>query len=183
MSGKPGGRTSRRDWGWHPLSPEWAERVVDAAGVRPGERVLDLGAGTGALTAPLLAAGARVTAVELHPGRARRLRQRFGGQVRVLEVDLRELRWPHHPFRVVASPPYGATTELVRSLLGSDGLLAADLVVQRGAAARLAARPPRARHTRRHRLDLGLPVPRHAFAPPPRVDSVVLRVSRAGRRT
>lgn len=182
MSGKPGG-SSRRAWGWHPLTREWADRVVDAAEVRPGERVLDLGAGTGALTAPLLAAGARVTAVELHPGRAERLRQRFGDRVRVLEIDLRELRWPHHPFRVVASPPYAVTTDLVRGLLGADRLVAADLVVQRGAAGRLVDRPPRARHTRRHRLDLGPAVPRRAFTPPPRVDSVVLRISRRGRST
>ncbi|WP_030485360.1 rRNA adenine N-6-methyltransferase family protein [Nocardioides aequoreus] len=182
MSGKPDG-SSRRSWGWHPLTPEWACRVVDAAGVRPGERVLDLGAGTGALTAPLLAAGARVTAVELHAGRAERLRQRFGDDVRVLELDLRELRWPHQPFRVVASPPYSVTTGLVRALLAADRLVAADLVVQRGAAGRLVDRPPRARHTRHRRLDLGLRVPRGAFAPPPRVDSVVLRISRRGRST
>lgn len=43
---------------------------VEAAGVRGGDLVVDLGAGTGALTRPLLAAGARVLAVELHPGRA-----------------------------------------------------------------------------------------------------------------
>ena len=34
---------------------------------RPGELVLDLGAGEGALTAHLVRAGARVVAVELHP--------------------------------------------------------------------------------------------------------------------
>ena len=69
---------TRREWGWHPLRPEWARRVVDSAGVRRGDLVLDLGAGHGALTGPLLAAGARVIAVELHPLRVSVLRERFG---------------------------------------------------------------------------------------------------------
>jgi 23S rRNA (adenine-N6)-dimethyltransferase len=77
--------------------------VADAA-IRRGELVLDIGAGTGALTSQLLAAGARVVAVELHPRRAEALRQRFGGKsITVLERDARRLRLPRQPFRVVAS--------------------------------------------------------------------------------
>ncbi len=55
-------------WGWHRLAPGWAERLVADAGVRPGDLVLDIGAGDGAITAPLVVAGARVVAFELHPG-------------------------------------------------------------------------------------------------------------------
>ena len=49
---------SRRAWGWHPLTDEWAARVVADAAVRPGELVLDLGAGYGVLTAHLVERGA-----------------------------------------------------------------------------------------------------------------------------
>jgi 23S rRNA (adenine-N6)-dimethyltransferase len=142
--------------------------------------VLDLGAGTGALTAPLLDAGAHVVAVELHAARLSELRARYGDRVIVVRADLRELRLPRRPFRVVASPPYPLTTELVRTLLSSDRLVAADLVLQRAAARRLAARPPGARHLRGYRLEVGLAVPRSAFRPPPRVDSAVLRIVRRG---
>jgi 16S rRNA A1518/A1519 N6-dimethyltransferase RsmA/KsgA/DIM1 with predicted DNA glycosylase/AP lyase activity len=45
---------SRRAWGWHPLTDEWAARIVADAAVRPGELVLDIGAGHGALTAELV---------------------------------------------------------------------------------------------------------------------------------
>jgi 23S rRNA (adenine-N6)-dimethyltransferase len=38
---------------------------VDAAGIRPGELVLDVGAGLGALTAPLVRAGAQVVSADL----------------------------------------------------------------------------------------------------------------------
>ncbi len=174
---RPGG--SRRSWGWHPLRDDWAARVVSGAPVRPGDLVLDLGAGTGALTAPLVDAGAHVVAVELHPGRAAILRRRFAdAPVRVVACDLADLRLPRRPFRVVASPPYTVSTDVVRRLLGTDRLLSADLVLQRAAARRLVLDPPGARHARRYVLDVGAPVPRKAFEPPPRVDSAVLRVRR-----
>lgn len=175
MSGN--GSASRRGWGWHRLHDEWAGRVVALTPVRPGDLVLDLGAGGGALTAPLVAAGATVIAVELHAGRARRLRARHAADpVRVLVADLTELRWPGRPFRVVASPPYLRSVELVRRLLMADRLLSADLVLQRAVARKLVRRPGRG--GRRFRLELGPGLPRRAFDPVPRVDSVLLRVRR-----
>lgn len=173
------GRGSRRDWGWHPLRADWAARVVAGTPVRAGDLVLDLGAGTGALTAPLVEAGAHVVAVELHLGRAAALRRRFAGSpVRVVTHDLADLRLPRRPFRVVASPPYQLSTQVVRALLGTDRLLSADLVLQAGAARRLATASPGARHARRYVLDVGHALPRRAFRPPPRVDSALLRVRR-----
>ena len=129
----PASGTSRRawGWGWHQLADEWAARIVAEAGVRPGELVLDIGAGEGALTAHLIRAGARVVAVELHPGRAARLRRRFG-DVTVVHADVTSLRLPSRPFRVIASPPYGITASLLGLLLApGTRLVAADLVLQR----------------------------------------------------
>jgi 23S rRNA (adenine-N6)-dimethyltransferase len=141
---------------------------------------VDLGAGTGALTQPLVRLGARVIAVEVNAERARQLRQRFSAVdgVILVQQDLRKLRFPRRPFRVVASPPYALSTETLRLLLSTDRLLSADLVLQRAAALRLLAGPPAARHARSYSLSIGLTVPRRAFTPPPRVDSVVLRVRR-----
>lgn len=180
MSGQPSGaRGSRRAWGWHPLRPEAARRLVADAEVGADDLVLDVGAGDGALTAPLLATGASVVAVELHPRRAALLRERYGERgLRVVRCDLRELRLPARPFRVVANPPYAATTALVRLLLGSDRLVRADLVLQGGAARRLLDRPPPARHARRYRLQVVGPLPRSAFRVPPKVDSVRFRIER-----
>jgi 23S rRNA (adenine-N6)-dimethyltransferase len=162
-----------RTWGWHRLTDEWAARVVAAAGVRPGELVLDIGAGEGALTGPLLAAGARVIAVELHPGRARRLRERYPDAT-VLEIDAASLRLPGRPFRVVANPPYGITAALLRVLLApGSNLTAADVVLQRAVVRKHALG-----RARRFSLSAGLALPRRAFFPPPRVDSAVLVVRR-----
>jgi len=173
---------SRRAWGWHPLTDEWATRIVADAAVRPGELVLDIGAGHGALTAELVERGARVIAVELHPARVRHLHGRFAGRpVTVVRADALSIRLPRHPFRVVASPPYAIASPLLRLLLApSSQLTAADLVLQRAVVRRYtggrAAGPGRWR--RRWRLQEGRPLPRRAFRPSPRVDSAVLVVRR-----
>ena len=159
-----------RRWGWHPLTAEWAARVVDAAPVRPGDVVVDLGAGDGALTGPLARAGCRVLAVELHARRAAGLRERFeGSRVAVLELDSDEFRWPGHPFRVVANPPYDGVNALVRRLLASRQLRSADLVIAEHAARGLARRHPA-------RVELGPRVPRQAFRHRPPDDARVVRI-------
>ena len=114
------------------------------AGIAPGDLVVDLGAGRGALTAALVEAGAHVVAVEIHPGRLADLRDRFAGRpVTVVGADIDGLRLPRRPFRVVANPPW-ARAEAVRStLLRAPALVRADLVLPRWLVHRWAAGSPR----------------------------------------
>ena len=135
--------------------------------------MLDIGAGEGALTAHLVRAGARVVAVELHPRRAGALRERFPG-ITVVHADAASIRLPGRPFRVVANPPYGISSSLLRTLLAPDSrLVAADLVLQRAVVRKYASGA-----ARRFSLTTGLMLPRRAFLPPPHVDSAVLVVRR-----
>jgi 23S rRNA (adenine-N6)-dimethyltransferase len=172
----------RRKWAWHSLCDDEAARIVSEAGVRPGDLVVDIGAGDGALTRHLVSIGARVLAVELHPGRAESLRRRFAvSPVTVVQCDARCLRLPRQPFTVVANPPFYISSVLLQRLLAPGSRLkAADIVLQRPVARKYAdARAPgsgRWLHT--WRLELRRTLPRSAFRPPPRVDTALLRIRR-----
>jgi 23S rRNA (adenine-N6)-dimethyltransferase len=112
-----------------------------------------------------------VLAVELHPGRAADLRTTFAGtRVAVLEMDIGDFRWPGHPFRVVANPPYAGVNHLVRTLLRLDLLLSADLVVAEGTGRGLVRREGG------RRLELGPRLPRTAFRHAPPEAARVLRL-------
>lgn len=178
----PPGRPERY-WGWHRLRADWAARLVSDSDLGPGDLVLDLGAGDGALTAPLARTGADVIAVELHPARVRRLRRRFADcrQVRVLELDLLDLRLPSRPFTVLANPPWSLAKPLIRALTAPGSRLRrAELVLQRGLVTDLDRRdPPTTGRLPRFRTDLLRTVPRHAFDPAPPGPAAVLGVTRS----
>jgi 23S rRNA (adenine-N6)-dimethyltransferase len=174
----------RRDvlWGWHRLAPTWARRLVSDAGVGPGDLVVDVGAGTGALTHELVAAGARVIAVELHPHRAAALRERFADDdVTVVRTDAADLRLPRRPYRVVANPPFAVTTQVLRRLLAPGSrLVRADLVLPYPVARRWqSGRGTGAgRWGRDFTVGLGRRVPARAFTPPAHSDCRTLVISR-----
>jgi 23S rRNA (adenine-N6)-dimethyltransferase len=170
-----------RPWGWHQLKPQWADALVAEARIPRGAVVLDIGAGTGAIVRPLLLAGARVIAVEAHPGRAALLRDRFGGDLVVVKADAADLRLPKKPYYVVASPPFGVSTRLLRRLLQPGSrLLSARLILQDQVVRRWAApdAPGAARWAKDFEASVGRRIPRRAFIPPPRVHARILAIDR-----
>lgn len=171
--------------GAHFLLSRPATDLVRLARIGPDDLVLDLGAGLGALTAPLAATGARVIAVERDDEYARRLRGRFAGvpNVTVVTGDLRAVPLPRRPFRVVANIPFATTAALLQRLLDPPGteLLSAHLVLESGAARRLAARSRRTAGTwwgARFELRPQRRLSPDAFRPPPTVDARVLSIAR-----
>ncbi len=169
-------------WGYHQLDSRFASRLVADAAVNTGDLVLDVGAGRGAITAPLLARGAKVLAVELHRGRADLLRARFdGARVVVVVADASDLRLPREPFRVVANPPFAATTGLLRRLTAPGSrLVRADLVVPTHVARRWASgdAPGAGRWRAVFDARVGPCVPRQAFSPPATRSCTVLVLER-----
>jgi 23S rRNA (adenine-N6)-dimethyltransferase len=160
-----------------------AAELVRRAGVRPGDLVLDLGAGDGAITAPLASAGARVVAVERDHRLARLLERRFAAdQVTVVHGDLRRVPLPRRPYHVVASIPFAVATVLLRRLLDDprSALTGADLLVEWGMARRLTSPRPRDLATAwwvaRFELRVERRVRAACFRPPPRVDAAHLAI-------
>jgi 23S rRNA (adenine-N6)-dimethyltransferase len=148
--------------------------------------VLDLGAGSGVVTGALVAAGARVRAVELDATALRQLRSRFAGEprVEVVAADATRIRLPDEPFAVVANLPFAAGTAILRCLLGVPGvqLTQLDAIVEWGLAVKRTAVWPSTllgcTWGARYELRLVRRVPRGCFAPPPSVDAAVLRATR-----
>jgi 23S rRNA (adenine-N6)-dimethyltransferase len=173
-------------WGYHRLTDQWAARLVDGAHIRAGDLVLDVGAGSGALTAPLVEAGARVVAIELHAERARSLRARFAGStVKVVRADAADLRLPGRPFRVVANPPFGVSTALLRRLLSPGSrLVSADLVLPLHVARRWTSpsAPGYNRWCRSFDVRVIARLPRNALTPAPPLQVAILRIERAWQR-
>lgn len=154
------------------------------AAIRPGDLVLDIGAGRGAVTSPLLDTGARVIAFELHPARAQHLRERFAERpVTVVRTDARDLRLPRRPFHVVANPPFAVSVEVLKRLLQTNTRLqSATIVVPLHLATRWASREARgaARWSRTFDVRVMRTVPRDAFRPPPPGRTAILRIARQG---
>lgn len=155
-----------------------AELVRDAC-IGADDVVVDLGAGTGRLTAELARAARRVVAVELDPCLASRLRGCWPN-VAVVEADAREVELPREPFRVVANLPFHGTNEILRHLLDDPRvpLFRADLVIQWGAAVKRALPWPSTVSGvvwgAWYSVRVARRLPRTAFRPPPSVDAGVL---------
>ena len=146
-----------------------------AAAIRPGDLVVDLGAGHGVLTSALLDAGARVVAVELHPARAELLRERFAdAAVTVVRADVATVRLPRQPFRVVANPPWACAESVRAHLLRAPALVRADLVLPRWLARRWASRSAR--------IAVGSSLRAESFTPPAPTGSAVAVLHGVGRR-
>ncbi|MHC4966559.1 MAG: 16S rRNA (adenine(1518)-N(6)/adenine(1519)-N(6))-dimethyltransferase RsmA [Planctomycetota bacterium] len=127
-------------------------RLVEAAQVKPGDLVLEVGPGTGTLTEALLEAGAEVVACEIDAGLASVIADRLGGRVRLVEGDCldrgRSLNpalieaLADRPFMLVANLPYQVASTLMGALLVRHPQCRGQFVtIQKEVADRLRARP------------------------------------------
>ncbi len=176
-------------------SPGVLRTIAEQAALRPGEPVLEVGPGQGALTGLLLDAGARVTAVEIDPALVAALNERWGAREAfrlvegdILKIDLtpRALFGGDAPYAVIANLPYYLSTPLLFRFIAARAfhtrLL---LMVQQEVAERMVALPTAGKvygslsvaARCAYALRIVARVPPGAFRPPPRVHSAVVALT------
>lgn len=188
-------RRRRPKLGQHFLAdPAYRRRIAQSLAVEPDELLIEIGAGTGAMTKLLAERAARVVAVELDASLAEKLRDKFrrDSHVEVLEgdilsTDIAAICRSHGAERcfVFGNLPYSITSPIIHHLFKfRSSIRAIAVLVQREVAERLTAAPgsrdygylsvlaqlfsqPRALFA----------VPPGAFAPPPKVQSRLVEFS------
>jgi 16S rRNA (adenine1518-N6/adenine1519-N6)-dimethyltransferase len=170
-------------------------RIVRAAELGPDESVLEVGPGLGSLSLGLLAAGARLSAVEIDrrlaaelPVTVQRFAPELAGRLTVIEADaLQVTALPDpQPTALVANLPYNVAVPVLLTLLAALPTIRHGLVlVQLEVADRLAAVPgskaygvPSAKLAWYGPASRVGVVPRSVFWPVPNVESGLVRFSR-----
>ena len=186
---------ARKRFGQHFLTDAAViDAIVDRIDPQPGEALVEIGPGLGALTAPLLARAGALTVIELDRDLAARLRARTG--LTVIEADALTVDFAAlaarsgsggsggAALRVVGNLPYNISTPILFHLLGAVAAVRDQhFMLQKEVVERMAASAGGKDYGRlsvmlqwRYRIEAVLAVPPEAFEPPPRVDSAVVRM-------
>jgi 16S rRNA (adenine1518-N6/adenine1519-N6)-dimethyltransferase len=180
---------ARRRFGQHFLIDQGViARIVDAIAPRPGDRLVEIGPGLGALTAPLAALVQPLHVVELDRDIVARLERDYPAGALVvhagdaLEFDFSALG---PGLRVVGNLPYNISTPILFHLAHHIAALRdVHVMLQKEVVARIVARPGAAAYGRlsvmlqyHFEAEKLLDVAAAAFRPRPRVESAVVRLS------
>lgn len=167
-------------------------KIAELADIKPGDDVVEIGPGPGALTEALLEKGARILAIEKDPLWAASL-ERLGGDITVisddvLECSLEEIitNWKKQPrAKLVANLPYHITTPILTAISPLKNLLS-DIVVmvQDEVARRFSAGPGSKEYGSItvflnfwSQVEYGFKVKRSSFYPSPNVDSAIIKLT------
>jgi len=180
---------ARKRFGQHFLSDAYVlGAIVDLIDPQPGQAVVEIGPGLGAMTWPLLQRCQALTVIELDRDLAARLRERAGLTVieaDVLRVDFGALaQRMGQPLRLVGNLPYNISTPLLFHVANSaDRCSDLHFMLQQEVVDRMVARPSHPDYGRfsvmlqyRFRMERLFTVPPEAFRPMPKVHSACVRL-------
>ena len=184
-----GPHIARKRFGQHFLVDDGLiHSIVKAIAPHPGDALIEIGPGLGALTQPVLERSGALTVIELDRDLAKRWRERQGVtvvQADVLAVSFADLaQAAGRKLRVIGNLPYNISTPILFHLLPvADQVIDQHFMLQKEVVQRMAASPGGKDFGRlsvmlqwRYDIESVLDVPPDAFDPPPRVDSAVVRM-------
>ena len=169
----------------------YLDRIVAEIDAKPGEAVVEIGPGPGALTERLALAVRPLHVVEIDRELAAALRARFAPDAVVVhEGDALDFDFASLPadLRVVGNLPYNVSTPLLFHVASfAPRIRDCVFMLQREVVERMVAEPGTPAYGRlsvmlqyRFAMSLALRVPPGAFTPPPKVDSAVVRMAPLG---
>ncbi len=180
----------KKSLGQHFLTDENViEKIAEAIPAEAGDRVIEIGPGTGALTGALVKRFDDLLAVELDERAIELLNRKFEGleirHANVLDVDWGELSAGKSKTHVVGNLPYYITSQILFSLLAHRHLLSdAILMMQKEVAERLVSDIRSKAYgilSVQTQLmsspEILFPVSRHCFSPQPNVDSAMVKLT------
>jgi len=184
---KPGYAPAKRSLGQNFLHDQnIARKIVDALDIRPGENILEIGPGRGALTRHVLERKpGRYMLLEMDDALADTLEQEHK-DVEVIRGDALVFDWPSLApgdcWKIVGNLPYNIASPLIWDIVSKSSFTAAVFMVQLEAGQRLVAAPGGRDYgalsvfvQSQARVDLLFKVPPQVFRPQPKVTSAVLR--------
>jgi 16S rRNA (adenine1518-N6/adenine1519-N6)-dimethyltransferase len=169
------------------VDAHYVARIVGAIDPRPGDNIVEIGPGLGALTTALVDGANRIAAVEIDRDLAARLRERFApDRLTLHEADALTFDFAAlgPSLRVVGNLPYNISSPLLFHLVTHESLLRdVHVMLQREVVARMTAQPATADYGRltvmlqsRFAITRLFTVPPGAFRPAPAVESAVARL-------
>jgi 16S rRNA (adenine1518-N6/adenine1519-N6)-dimethyltransferase len=187
------GHIARKRFGQHFLSDAGViDDIVRGIDPRPGQNLVEIGPGLGAMTDPVVQRCEHLTVVELDRDLAARLRKRAELTVvesDVLRVDFGQLATEAKAkngkrLRVIGNLPYNISTPILFHLLPwADQVEDQHFMLQKEVVDRMVASPGKKDYGRlsvmlqwRYDMENILDVPPEAFDPPPKVDSAIVRM-------
>jgi len=171
--------------------PATIARIVDAIAPQAQDRIVEIGPGAGALTAPLLARCEHLTAVEIDRSLAHALSERFdGARLTLIQADALKIDWgalarqSGGPLRIVGNLPYHISTPLLFAWLPIAPFVADQhVMLQKEVVDRIVARPGNRNYGRlsvmlqfRYGVERLFNVAPGCFTPAPKVQSSVIRL-------
>jgi len=169
-------------------NPAVVTAIVEKAGIKSTDVVLEIGPGTGNMTVPLLQKSRKVNAIEYDDRMTREVLKRVEGtseehKLTIIQGDAIKVAFPFFDV-CVANVPYQISSALVFKLLSHRPMFrCAVMMFQEEFALRLSARPGEALYCRLSvncqllaKVDQLMKVGRNNFRPPPKVESRVVRI-------